>query len=70
MTPKEAAKVIGCSPEQVRHLIRHSKIKAGRHKIPGGFVYDISSREARRYRDKEQICGWPRGQSYEWEKED
>lgn len=68
MTPKEAADYIGCSPQQVRTLIRRGKIKARKHKIPGGrkpgYCYLISKKEAERYRDAPQRQGWPRGQHY------
>jgi excisionase family DNA binding protein len=66
MTAKEAAKVIGCSSQQVRHLIKVGKIRAEKYEIPGGFYYDISQKEVERYRDIEQRGGWPRGQSYKW----
>ena len=66
MTVKQAAKVIGCSPSQVGHLIRIGKIKAERYEMPGGFYYDVPRKEAERYRDTEQKGGWPRGQSYKW----
>ncbi len=66
MTPREAAKLIGCSARQVRALCHTGKIKATKVKTPGGqFCYDIPIAEARRYRDKPQKWGWPRGQSYE-----
>jgi len=67
MTAKEAACVIGCSPQQVRVLIRKGAIQATRRKMPGGYYYDVSQVEAERYRDTEQTKGWPRGQSYTWE---
>ena len=65
MTPKEAAAIIGCSPQQVRTLIRSGRIKATQVKCPQGYYYNITRREAERYRDTPQKMGWPRGQSYE-----
>ncbi len=62
MTPTEAAKIIGCTPQQVRTLIRTKKIKAKRIKYPGGYYYQIERREAIRYRDIPQTSGFPRGQ--------
>ncbi len=66
MTVRQAAKVIGCSPSHVGHLIRAGKIEAEQYEMPGGFYYDISQKEVERYRDKEQHGGWPRGRSYKW----
>lgn len=67
MTPRQAAAIIGCSPQQVRTLIRTGKIKATKRPTPTfpGYCYSVSRREAERYRDKPQIKGWPRGQLYE-----
>lgn len=62
MTPSEAAKYIGCSPQHVRTLIRTKKIRAKRHKIIGGFCYEVSLAEANRYRRLAFTNGWPRGQ--------
>ncbi len=62
MTATEAAKIIGCTPQQVRTLIRTKKIKAKRIKYPGGYYYQIQRREALRYRNTPQTCGFPRGQ--------
>ena len=66
MTPTQAAQIIGCSPSQVRTLIRKKKIKATRRSMPGGYYYDVSVSEAERYRDTEQTQGWPRGRTYTW----
>lgn len=69
MTPRQAAAIIGCSPQQVRTLIRTGVIKATKRFTPGnttpGYCYSVSRREAERYRDKPQTKGWPRGQLYE-----
>ena len=64
MTPKQAAAVIGCSPQQVRTLIRTGVLKATKKSVTT-YRYSISRREAERYRDKKQTKGWPRGQLYE-----
>lgn len=72
MKPSEAAKIIGCSTTQVRHLIRKGKIQATKKESPTfyGYTYHITQTEAERYRDKPQTGGgWPRGESYEWEEE-
>ena len=63
MTPTQAAKIIGCSPQQVRTLCRKGVIKASRIRIPwsGGHYYDITEKEARRYRDEPINQGFPRG---------
>jgi len=66
MTPKQAAKQIGCSPSHVRHLVRSKKLKATMKKIPGGFMYNIPLCEVLRYANKKQRGGWPRGQGYVW----
>jgi len=63
MTPTQAAKVIGCSPGQVRTLIRTGKIQATVYAMPGGIYYDITPREVNRYKTQPQKQGWPRGQS-------
>ncbi len=65
MTPSQAAKVIGCTPGQVRTLIRTGKIQARMNLVPnpyGGYYYDIKPHEVRRYA-KTKTGGWPRGQS-------
>lgn len=64
MTPSEAAKVIGCSPQQVRTLIRVGLVSARKVKTKNnqfGYRYEISLEEAERYRDKPQGRGYPRG---------
>ena len=68
MTPKQAAKIIGCSTTQVRHLIRKGTIRATKQLNDYGYTYQVSRKEAERYRDKPQTAGgWPRGESYTWE---
>ena len=64
MTPTKAAEVIGCSPQHVRTLIRAGKLKATRRKYPGGYYYDVTSREAKRYRNLPLTRGWPRGKPH------
>ena len=63
MTPAQAAKLIGISPQQVRTLIRNGAMKARKHNtgIKPGFRYDISEKEAARVRSTKQTAGWPRG---------
>ena len=62
MTPKEASEIIGCSPQQVRTLIRSGKLRATKIKAPGGrHSYDLSKRVVNKYRDQPQSCGYPRG---------
>lgn len=62
MTPRQAAAVIGCTANQVRHLIRSGRIKARRIESETfGFSYEVSPGEAERYRDSEQSKGFPRG---------
>ncbi len=64
MTAKEAAKIIGCSPQQVRTLIRTKKLRAKKEKTPwGSYCYTIKKREAICYRNKPQTSGYPRGQA-------
>lgn len=63
MTPKEASKVIGCSPRHVRWLIKRGKIAAEVHPCLGGFYYEVPDSEATRYRDYQPKGGFPRGRS-------
>jgi len=69
MTPTEASTIIGCSPQQVRTLIRTGTLKARktqRRKDRNGnwqYSYSISESEAQRYAEKPQTKGFPRGQS-------
>lgn len=62
MTPTQAAKEIGCTPQYVRDLIRAGKIKAKKieSEYPfGGFHYEIDTREVKRI--KNQACRSTRG---------
>jgi hypothetical protein len=61
MKPTEAAKIIGCTPQQVRTLCRKGTIKATKRITKLGPYWEIAKKEAERYRDKEQKGGFPRG---------
>ena len=64
MTPKQAAAIIGVDTHHVRYLIRSGKLIAKRvndDTRPAGYIYDITHREAERWRDMEQKTGRPRG---------
>ena len=72
MTPKQAAKIIGCSPQQVRTLIRKGTLWA--KKVPTdqnqhGYTYNVDCQSVRAYAKRPQSQGWPRGQSWEFDKE-
>lgn len=60
MNAHEAAKLIGCTPAQVRWLIRKGKLRARRMPLLDsngkkfGYSYQITETEARRQRDKPQ----------------
>jgi len=64
MTPREAAEIIGCSSQQVRHLIRIGTLRATvTQSAVTGYQprYSLTKREVERYRDKPQERGYPRG---------
>ena len=65
MSPKEAAEIIGCSPQHVRHLARTGKIKAKVLPVHrSGFIsfeYNILRSAALAYRDRPTHGGYPRG---------
>lgn len=64
MSPTQAASIIGCTPQQVRTLIRTGKLKARKKPTTAnqhGYLYEITEAEAVRVRDTEQTRGWPRG---------
>lgn len=65
MTPREAAKIIGCSPGHVRVLICDGRLKARQINTEWFpfYRYEITRHECERYRDEPQTQGWPRGQS-------
>ena len=65
MTVREAAELIGCNLRHIRTLISAGKLRA--RKVPTpltrvGYYYQITLREAKRYRDTPQSQGWPRGE--------
>ena len=66
MTPRNAARKIGCSPGQVRTLTRNGTLKArnkpsthNQHRYEW-FIYAAS---VAAYAAKPQAGGWPRGES-------
>ena len=69
MTPSQAALIIGCSPQNVRTMIRGGKMKA--KKLPAtkgkignnrhGHVWSISSEEAERVRQLRPVGNIGRG---------
>jgi len=61
MIPNQAAAIIGCSPQQVRTLIRNGTLPATKLAILGGFVYEIAKKDVVRYARTPQKHGWPRG---------
>jgi len=65
MLPSEAAKIIGCTVAYCRALIRVGKLKATSKTFQGQKYYDITKREAERFRDAPvaDLRGWPRGVS-------
>jgi excisionase family DNA binding protein len=66
VTVQQAAKVIGCSPRQVRHLAQNGRIKAKKIKTLGGYYWDLNPKSVLDYAGT-IFGGWPRGQSYKWE---
>lgn len=61
MTPREAARKIGCNTSNVRYLIREGVLPAEQKETIGGFVYDISAKDVTAYAQKPQRGGYPRG---------
>jgi hypothetical protein len=64
LTPSQAAEVIGCSPQQVRTLIRVGRLRARRVSTRNnqhGYRYTIALHDAELYRDTPQPKGYPRG---------
>ena len=63
MTPRQAAERIGCSPQQVRTLIRNGTLRATKVKNPYGvgYYYQVNTSDVRRYRNRKQTVGYPRG---------
>ncbi len=62
MTPRQAAKIIGVSPQQVRHLIR-SGVIAATVKVNeyGQEVWHITKSQAIKARDNRPKPGKPKG---------
>lgn len=63
MSPSEAAEKIGCSPQQVRWLIRNGRIRAKKVKTADnqfGYVYSVPDSEVDRYKSTPQTTGRPR----------
>ena len=69
MTPSKAAKVIGCSPQQVRTLIRTGVLRATKtlsfidSRGQEHYTYVCNKRDVKRYASKPQGKGYPRGRS-------
>lgn len=64
VTTGKAAKIIGCSPQQVRTLVRNGKLEAIKEESPNsrtGYVHMVSLNAVRAYRRTNQSKGWPRG---------
>ena len=65
LTTNQAAAVIGCSPQQVRVLVRQGKLKHRRKKSaknPVGYDLEIEQPSAKAYSKTIPKRGWPRGQ--------
>jgi excisionase family DNA binding protein len=63
LTVTEAAAVIGCNPSHLRRLIRRGRIPATLTQSPIGNYYTLAVADVRRYANKPQSRGWPRGVS-------
>lgn len=64
MTPRKAAEIIGCSIGQVRTLVRNGRLRAVRVPCKNnqhGYRVSINAASVRRYADKPQALGFPRG---------
>ena len=64
MTPTQASKIIGCSPQQVRYLARHGKIKASKEILPWGYHWNLDPKSVTSYARKPQTQGFPRGKKH------
>ena len=65
LSPRQAAAIIGCSPQHVRTLIRAGTLPATTRETQSnrhGYEYRVKSADAKRYRDVPQGKGFPRGQ--------
>lgn len=58
---REAAAIIGCSPQQVRTLIRSGRLKATPVHTPFGHYFELLRKDVEKYRDIPQLVGYPRG---------
>ena len=63
MRATQAAKIIGCTPQQVRYLARTKQLRATRRLMPGGYYWEIREEAVRDYAAKPQSRGYPRGQA-------
>ena len=64
VTPTQAARMIGCSPQQVCTLIRTGKLIAIKEETDcnqHGFRYFLSIQSVKAYAKKPQTKGFPRG---------
>lgn len=64
ITTNEAARIIGCSPQQVRTLARKGKLiwtKKESARNPKGYDMRIDKKDAERYAKTVPKQGWPRG---------
>ena len=64
ITTNQAAIIIGCSPQQVRTLIRKGKIKAEKKKDvrnPAGYNLEVDKESVKLYAKTIPRQGWPRG---------
>ena len=68
MTPREAARRIGCTPGQVRTLVRAGVLKARKIKSDSnhlGYSWSLSAASVDAYAAIPQAGGWPRGEPRE-----
>jgi len=61
MTPRQAAKVIGCTATNVRTLINRGRLSAVQVPCAYGFTWDLDPKDVTRYARKPQGRGYPRG---------
>ena len=61
MRATEAAIIIGCTPQEVRYLVRIGKLRASRQPMPGGFYWEVHASDVHTYACKPQTQGFPRG---------
>ena len=66
MTPRQAATRIGCTPGQVRTLIRNGTLRARKVKSDAnqlGYRWSVTEASVAAYAAKPQTGGWPRGEA-------